>query len=101
MMIVINRCFVVLLVNACVYMTSQQVNYISVMPVSNKRLDVTPRDNVETRGSVVRCTATCRLTSWCVSVNVAPDRGTCQLLSVEVADVTSLSSANGWLYLRK
>ena len=100
MMTVVDRCFVVLLVNACVYMTSQQVSYISVIPVSNKRLDVTPRD-VETHGSVIKCTSTCRATSWCVSINIAPDRSTWELLSVEVADVTSLVTDNGWLYVRK
>ena len=75
------------------------LNVISVAPVSNRRLDVTPQD-VVTRSSKIKCAATCRSTSWCVSANLAPDRSTCQLLSEEVSDDASLESVDGWSYIR-
>ena len=80
--------------------TTPGIHIISVKPLTNKRLDVTPRD-VITSGSLVKCSVMCRMTSWCVSANVAPDRSTCQLLTDEVSDETQLESANGWRYIRK
>ena len=80
-------------------MTSQ-IQQIHIKPVKNKRLNVEPRD-VITRSSSIKCEAACRQTSWCASANMAPDRSTCQLLSEEVSDVTSLEPAEGWSYLRE
>ena len=79
---------------------TSQIQQINVRPVKNKRLDASPRD-VMSHSSLVKCSTTCRLTSWCVSANLSPDRRTCQLLSEEVSDVTSLESVDGWSYLRK
>ena len=76
------------------------VQYVIVNPIKDRRLDVTPRD-VMTHVSLVKCSTTCRQTSWCVSANMAPDRSTCHLLSEEVSDVTSLELADGWSYIRK
>ena len=81
-------------------LVTAHLNVINVKQVANKRLDVTPQD-VVTRSSKVKCAATCRVTAWCVSANLAPDRSTCQLLSEEVSDETSLESADGWSYIRK
>ena len=86
-----------LLTHVCVVMTSQ-IQYINVKPTKNKLLDVTPHD-VMTHSSLVKCFSTCRLTPWCASSNLSPDRSTCQLLSEEVSDVRSLQSAEGWSYL--
>ena len=70
-------------------------------PLMHKRLDVTPRD-VITRSSAIHCAVTCRLTSWCVTANLLPDRRTCQLLTEEVPDDDeSLLEDNGWKYLRE
>ena len=91
---------VLLLTLVCKSMTSQLFHIINVTPVANRRLGVTPRD-VMTQSSYVECAITCRLSSWCVSANVSPDRSTCQLLSQEVSDVMSLEPAPGWSYLRK
>ena len=79
---------------------ASDINVISVKPMVNKRLNVTIHD-VVARSSKIKCAATCRLTSWCVSANLSPDRSTCQLLSEEVSDETSLESVDGWSYLRK
>ena len=80
-------------------MTSQ-IQQINVKPIKNKRLNATGRD-VIARASSVKCQSTCLQLPWCASANMAPDRSTCQLLSEEVSDVTSLESAEGWSYLRK
>ena len=79
---------------------TSSIHIIYVNPAINRRLDVTPRD-VITAGSTLKCSAMCRLTSWCASANLSPDRSTCQLLSEEVSDETSLESVDGWSYLRK
>ena len=93
--------FVVLLIAfTCKAMTSQLFHIINVLPVANMRLGVTPHD-VITQSSSIECSKTCRLSSWCVSANLSPDRSTCQLLSQEVSDVMSLEPAPGWSYLRK
>ena len=95
-----NRCFALLLVLICATMTSQLIHVVNVRPVENRRLDVTPHD-VMTHSSLLKCSTTCRQTSWCVSANMSPDNGTCELLSVEVSVVTSLELAEGWNYLRE
>ena len=79
---------------------TSQIQQVHVQPVLNKRLDVVPRDVIAQRSSV-ECESTCRQTSWCTSANMAPERSTCQLLSEEVSDMTSLESAEGWSYLRE
>ena len=79
--------------------SNQDVIHIHPTVVANRRLDVTPQD-VITRISKIKCAATCRVTSWCVSANMSPDRSTCQLLSEEVSDETSLQSTVGWSYIR-
>ena len=82
-------------------MTSPTIHYTySVRPIVNRRLNVTPRD-VMTHSSLVKCSVVCGWTSWCLSVNVAADGSTCQLLSEEVSDVTSLETAVGWSHLRE
>ena len=68
--------------------------------LNDKRYDVQPRD-VMTHSSKLGCAATCRDTSWCVSVNLFTVDGTCQLLSEEASNETSLESADGWRYLRE
>ena len=80
--------------------TSRPFYVINVKPVGNRRLDVTPHD-VMTHSSLVKCSMTCRLTSWCVSANLSPDHSTCELLSEEVSNLTSLQLAEGWSYLRE
>ena len=100
MMVVIKILFLVFLTHACLSTTTQRFQYVNVRLIANSRLDVTPRD-VVAYSSPVKCSAVCRLTSWCVSVNVAPDRSTCQLLPVEESDVALLESADSWLYLRE
>ena len=90
--------FSLLLISA--RMVTSHLDAISVKPLVNRRLDVTPQD-VVTRSSKIKCTATCRVTSWCVSANLAPDRSTCQLLSAEVSAETSLETAEGWTFIRK
>ena len=78
--------------------TSQSPQTI-ISKVNNKRLDVTAQ-NVTTY-SAVECYETCQKTAGCMSVNLSPDRRTCQLLSEATSDVTSLQSANGWSYMRR
>ena len=95
----VGRCLLALLTLVTSTATSQ-IQQINVRPAKNKRLDATPRD-VMLHSSLVKCSTTCRLTSWCVSANLSPGRRTCQLLSEEVSDVTSLESVDGWSYLRK
>ena len=76
--------------------TSQSLQSI-LSKFNNKRLDVTAQ--IVTTHSAAECYGTCQLTSGCVSVNLSPDRRTCQLLSEEMTDVTSLQSADGWMHL--
>ena len=97
--VTMNKAVAILLLSKTVIL-AYNLDVINVKPVANKRLDVTPQD-VVTRSSKVKCAATCRVTAWCVSANLAPDRSTCQLLSEEVSDETSLESADGWSYIRK
>ena len=91
-------CLLVLLVLCDIVVTSQRKE-VFMNTLNDKRFDVAPRD-VITRSSSTRCAATCRDTAWCVSVNLQTGDGTCQLLSEEVSNVTSLESADGWRYLR-
>ena len=95
----IVKCLVVLILQVSACMTSQ-LQYIGVKPVMNRRLNATPLD-VKTHSSALHCMTLCHVTSWCVSVNLATVSRTCQLLSVEVSEVTSLQLANGWRYMRK
>ena len=68
--------------------------------LNDKRFDVEPRDVIAC-SSKVDCAATCRDTSWCVSVNLFTGDGTCQLLSEEASNETSLATVDGWRYLRE
>ena len=72
---------------------------INLKPTKNKRLNVIPQ-GIVTRSTKIKCAATCRSTSWCVSANLSPDRITCQLLTEEVSNEASLESADGWSYIR-
>ena len=92
--------FCLSIVTKFMYITTSEMTYLQIKSISSKRLDFEPRD-VITRSSILKCSVTCRVTSWCASVNLAADRQTCQLLSEEVSDVTSLQSADGWSYVRK
>ena len=79
---------------------NDKATYMYMQVLANKRYDVAPRD-VITRCTEVDCAAKCRDASWCVSANVFTGDGTCQLLSEDTSDETSLESADGWRYLRK
>ena len=92
-------CWLVLLAQVSISMASQ-IQTVHIKPIKDARLNILPRD-VLTKSSLVKCSQTCRLTSWCTSANLSPDRTACQLLSEEVSDMTSLQSAEGWSYLRK
>ena len=94
----VGTCLFVLLTLIGGVMTSQTRQAL-LSTINNKRLDVTAL-NVTTH-SATECSVRCLLTSWCVSVNLSPDRRTCQLLSEETSDVTSLQSADGWSHIRK
>ena len=94
----VSTCLLVLLTMIGGVVTSQ-TRQTFLSKINNKRLDVTAQ-NVTTH-SATECYATCLHTSDCVSVNVSPDRLTCQLLSEETSDMTSLQSADGWSHLRK
>ena len=91
-------CLLVLvtLINSVV---TSQTRQMFLSKINNKRLDVTAQ-NVTTR-SAIECYVTCQQTSGCVSVNLSPDRRTCQLLSEETSNVSSLQSADGWSHIRK
>ena len=94
----VRTCLLVLLTMIGGVVTSQ-TRQTFLSKINNKRLDVTAQ-NVTTR-SAIECYATCQQTSGCASVNLSPDRRTCQLLSDEMSDVTSLQSAEGWSHIRK
>ena len=89
--------FVLLTLIGSVVTSEPRLTLVSTF--NNKRLDVTAQ-NVTTYGAT-DCYVTCQQTSGCVSVNMSPDRRTCQLLSEETSDMTSLQSADGWSHLRK
>ena len=78
---------------------TSQTRQTFLSKINNKRLDVTSR-NVTTR-SAIECHVTCQQTSGCVAVNLSPDRRTCQLLSEEIEQDSSLQSAEGWSHIRK
>ena len=94
----VHTCLLVLLTLVGSVVTSQpQQTFLS--KINNKRLDVTAQ-NVTTH-SATECYVTCQQTSGCLSVNLSPDRRTCQLLSRDVSDEASLRTAEGWSYLRE
>ena len=92
-------CLLVLLILRDRVVTSQR-NQMLMNAVQNKRFDVAPRD-VMTHSCGTRCTLACLVTSWCVSVNLFTGDGTCQLLSEEASNETSLEPVAGWRYLRE
>ena len=94
----VSTCLFVLLTLTGSVVTSQ-TQQTFLRKINNKRLDVTAQ-NVTTH-SVTDCYVTCQRTSWCVTVNLSPDRRTCQLLSEETEVETSLQSADGWSHIRK
>ena len=89
--------FLLLMLSGSVVTSPSRQTFLS--RINNRRLDVTAH-NVTTH-SATFCYVTCQQTSGCVSVNLSPDRRTCQLLSEATSDVTSLQSADGWSHLRK
>ena len=95
----LRTCLLVLLMLRDSVVTSQQKEmFLNALP--DRRLAVAPRD-VIAHSSAIRCTVECLATSWCVSANLFAGDGTCQLLSEEVSDVTSLETAVGWRHLRE
>ena len=94
----VSTCLLVLLTMIGGVVTSQ-TRQTFLSKINNKRLDVTAQ-NVTTH-SATDCYVTCQQTSGCVSVNLSPDRRTCQLMSEELPDDTSLQSADGWSHIRK
>ena len=95
----VGTCLFVLLTLTGSAVTSQTRQAL-LSKINNKRLDDVTAQNVTTR-SATACGVRCLLTSGCVSVNLSPDRRTCQLLSGEVSDEVSLQSADGWSHMRK
>ena len=95
----LRTCLLVLLMLSDSVETSRQKAML-MRVLRGKRFDVAPRD-VITHSSATRCAATCRDTSWCVSVNLFTGDGTCQLLSEEASNMTSLETVDGWRYFRK
>ena len=95
----VGTCLFVLLTLIGSVVTSQ-ARQTFLSKINNKRLDDVTAQNVTTH-SATECSVRCLLTSWCVSVNLSPDRRTCQLLSEEVSDEASLQSADGWSHMRK
>ena len=95
----LRTCLLALLMLSDSVLTSQREEML-MNAVHGKRFDVAPRD-VITHSSATRCAATCRDTTWCVSANLFTDDGTCQLLSEEASNVTSLETVGGWRYLRE
>ena len=95
----LHTCLLVMLMFCDRVVTSQRKEML-MNALHSKRFDVAPR-GVITRSSATRCAATCRDTSWCVSVNLQTGDGTCQLLSEDVSNETSLETVDGWRYLRE
>ena len=91
--------FVLLMLLRPCDVTSQSSNILMNI-CDGKRFDVTPRDVIK-HSSKINCAAVCRDTSWCVSVNLFTGDGTCQLLSEEASNETSLETVDGWRYLCK
>ena len=95
----VRTCWLVLLMLGGSVVTSQRKEML-MNAVQDKRFDVAPRDVLmDTSGT--KCAATCLVTSWCVSVNLFTGDGTCQLLSEEASNETSLETVDGWRYLRE
>ena len=95
----LRTCLLMLLMLRACAVTSQS-SQILMNILDGRRFDVEPRD-VITHISKIDCAATCRDTSWCVSVNLQTGDGTCQLLSEEASNETSLATVDGWRYLRE
>ena len=93
----VSTCLFVLLTLTGSVVTSQPQQAL-ISKINNRRLDDVTAQNVTTH-SATECHVTCQQTSGCVSVNLSPDRRTCQLLSRDVSDVASLQTAKGWSYL--
>ena len=93
----VGTCLLVLALIGSV--VTSQTRQLFISRINNKRLDVTAK-NVTTH-SATGCCVTCLHTSDCVSMNMSPDRRTCQLLSEETSNETSLQSADGWSHIRK
>ena len=93
----VGTCLLVLAIIGSVVTSQTRQAFLS--KINNKRLDVTAQ-NVTARSDIV-CSVKCQLTPGCVSVNLSPDRRTCQLLSEETSNVSSLQSADGWSHIRK
>ena len=89
---------VLLMLSDSVATSRQKEMLMSVL--RGRRFDVAPRD-VTTSSSLTRCAVGCLATSWCVSAKLFTDDGTCQLLSEEESNETSLETVDGWRYLRK
>ena len=91
------RIWLLVLMMLHVSVVTSQRNQLLMNAVRGKRFDVAPRD-VIAHISGTRCTVACLAASWCVSVNLFSDDGTCQLLSEEASNETSLETVNGWKY---
>ena len=95
----LHTCLLMLLMLRPCAVTSQS-SQILMNIFDGKRFNVEPRDVIKL-SSKVDCAATCRDTSWCVSANLQIGDGTCQLLSEEASNETSLATVDGWRYLRE
>ena len=84
----------------CDSAVTSQRNPTIMKALHGKRFDVAPRD-VITRSSAIKCAVACRNMPGCVSTNLFSGNGTCQLLSEEASNETSLETVNGWRYLRE
>ena len=95
----LHTCLLVLLTLHDSVMTSERKQML-MNAAQGKRFDVAPRDVIaHTTGT--RCAVACLAASWCVSANLQTGDGTCQLLSEEASNVTSLETVDGWKYLRE
>ena len=84
----------------CFVVVSARTNHWTVLQTQDMRLSVAPREVIALQSSI-HCMVACQATSWCASANLSPEESTCQLLTEEVNDVTSLAFAEGWNYLSK
>ena len=95
----LRTCLLVLMMLHVSVVTSQRKQML-MNAAQDKRFDVAPRD-VIAHTTETRCAVACLATSWCVSANLFTGDGTCQLLSEEASNETSLETVNGWKYLRE
>ena len=91
-------CYLILVDSLC--FSTSTISIAGIRITQDMRLNVSPRD-VITAQSSIHCIVMCQATSWCLSANLSPDKRTCQLMSEEVTDVSSLESAEGWKYISK